>query len=99
MITTFKIAPALCHFNDVGEVMIDTDTSDGVSAGVLSQFDDEGVLHSLVYFSTKDTPSECNYDIYDKELMDSIKELEEWKPECEGVAYPVQLITDHKHLT
>jgi hypothetical protein len=28
-----------------------------------------------------------------------IKALEEWRAECNGAAYPVQLITDHKNLT
>jgi hypothetical protein len=27
-----------------------------------------------------------------------IKALEEWRPESEGAAYPLQLITDHKNL-
>jgi len=27
-----------------------------------------------------------------------IKVLEEWRPECEDVAYPLQLITHHKNL-
>jgi hypothetical protein len=30
--------------------------------------------------------------------MAIIKALEEWRPECEGAAYPLQLITDHKNL-
>jgi len=30
--------------------------------------------------------------------MAIIKTLEEWRPECEGAAYPLQLITDHKNL-
>jgi len=58
----------------------------------------EGVLHPVAYFSQKHTPAECNYDIYDKELMAIIEELEEWRPECEGVVYPLQLISDHKNL-
>jgi hypothetical protein len=68
-----------------------------VSAGVLSQRDDEGVFHPGAYYSKKHSPAECNYDIYDKELMAIIKALEEWRPECEGAAYPLQLITDHKN--
>jgi len=52
----------------------------------------------VVYYSKKHSPAECNYDIYDKELMAIIKALEEWRPECEGAAYPLQLITDHKNL-
>jgi len=69
-----------------------------VSAGVLSQRDHEGVLHLMAYCSKKHSPAECNYDIYNKELMAIIKALEEWRPECEGAAYPLQLITDHKNL-
>jgi len=30
--------------------------------------------------------------------MAIIKALEAWRPECEGAAYPLQLITDHKNL-
>jgi len=98
MITAFTTAPALCHFDHEREVIIETDASDYVSAGVLSQRDDEGVLHPVAYFSKKHSPAECNYDIYNKELMAIIKALEEWRPECEGAAYPLQLITDHKNL-
>jgi hypothetical protein len=29
--------------------------------------------------------------------MAIIKALEEWRPDCEGAAYPLQLITDHKN--
>src|SRR5258705_224351 len=98
MVTAFTTAPALRHFDHEREVIIETDASDYVSAGVLSQRDDEGVLHPVAYYSKKHSPAECNYDIYEKELMAIIKALEEWRPECEGAAYPVQLITDHKNL-
>jgi len=50
----------------------------------LSQRDNEGVLHPMAYYSKKHSPAECNYNIYDKELMAIIKALEEWRPECEG---------------
>jgi len=56
------------------------------------------VLHPVAYYSKKHSPSECNYDIYDKELMGIIKALEESRAECKGAAYPLQLITDHKNL-
>jgi len=98
MVTAFTTAPALRHFDHERDVIIETDASDYVSAGVLSQRDDEGVLHAVAYYSKKHSPAECNYDIYDKELMAIIKALEEWRPECEGAAHPLQLITDHKNL-
>ena len=98
MATAFTTAPALRHFDHEREVIIETDASEYVSTGVLSQHDDEGVLHPVAYYSKKHSPAECNYDIYDNELMAIIKALEEWRPECEGATYPLQLITDHKNL-
>jgi hypothetical protein len=98
MVTAFTTAPALRHSDHEWEVIIETDVSDYVSAGVLSQWDNEGVLHPVAYYSKKHLPAEWKYDIYDKELMAIIKALEEWRPECEGAAYPLQLITDHKNL-
>jgi len=52
----------------------------------------------VAYFLNKQSPTEYNYDMYDKELMAIIKAVEEWRPECEGAACPLQLITDHKNL-
>jgi hypothetical protein len=52
----------------------------------------------VAYYSKNHSPAECNYDIYDKELMAIIKALEEWRPECQGATYPLQLITDHMNL-
>ena len=98
MITAFTTVPALRYFDHESEVIIETDASDYVSAGVLSPRDDEGVLHPVAYFSKKHSPAECNYDIYDKKHMAIMKALEEWRPECEGAAYLLQLITDHKNL-
>jgi hypothetical protein len=98
MVTAFTTALTLRHFDHKREVIIETDASDYMSAGVLSQRDDEGILHPVVDYFNKHSPGECNYDIYDKELMAIIKVLEEWRPECEGAAYPLQLITDHKNL-
>jgi hypothetical protein len=98
MKTACITAPALQHFNNECEEIMETNASHYVSAGVLSQCDDDVVLHPVAYFSKKHIPAECNYDIYDKELMVIIKVLEEWRPQCQGAAYPIQLITDYKNL-
>jgi len=66
MITAFTTAPALHHFAHVRQVIVETDGSNYASAGVLSQGDNEGVLHPVAYFSKRNTPAECNNDIYDK---------------------------------
>lgn len=41
-------------------------------------------MQPVAYFSQRYTAAECNYDIYNKELLAIIKALEEWKPELEG---------------
>ena len=72
--TAFTTAPVLAHFDPDREILVETDASDYMSAGVMSQHDDNGILY---------TPTECNYEIYDKELMAIIRCFEEWR-EAEG---------------
>jgi hypothetical protein len=54
-----------------------TNASDYSSASILSQYDDEGILHPVTFFSKKYSPAEYNYEIYDKELMAIIRAFEE----------------------
>ena len=88
----------LRHYNPDLKILVETDASDYVSGGILSQYDAQGVLHPIAYFSKKHSPAECNYEIYDKELMAIVRAFEEWRPELEGSTYPIDVITDHKNL-
>ena len=58
----------LKHFDPSKQCHVETDSSDYVSAGVLSQ-EHNGILHPVAYFSKRMVPAECNYKIYDKELL------------------------------
>jgi len=70
----------------------------GPLVGVLSQYDEDGILQAIACFSAKQLPQECNYEIYDKELLAIIKALEEWRPELGGTEDKFEVITDHKNL-
>jgi hypothetical protein len=70
------------------------DTCNYVSASVLSQYDDDNVLHPMAYFSKKHSPTECNYEIYDKELMAIIQAFEEWLPKLQSVINPIHVLSD-----
>jgi hypothetical protein len=94
----FTSTPVLARFDPDCDVIVETDASDYVSAGVLSQYDDDGILHPVAYFSKKHSPAECNYEIYDKELMAIIRTLEEWRPELQSVINPIHIPSDHKNL-
>jgi hypothetical protein len=76
----------------------ETDASDFVSGGVLSQPDEENVLHPVAYFSKKHSPAECNYEIYDKQLLAIVRAFEEWRPHLESAPESIRVLTDHKNL-
>jgi hypothetical protein len=96
----FTSAPILRHFDFDKEIVVETDASDYVSAGVLSQYGDDDLLHPVAFFSKKHSPAECNYEIYDKELMAIIRCFEEWRAELQSspVDTPIQVLSDHKNL-
>lgn len=94
----FSSAPVLTIFDHNRRTVVETDASDWAAGGVLSQYDDEGRLRPVAYFSSKHSAAECNYEIYDKELLAIIKSLEEWRPELYGAQEPFEIITDHKNL-
>jgi hypothetical protein len=95
---TVASAPTLKPFDWTKEAIVETDASDFVSGGVLSQYDDEGVLRPVAFFSKKHSAVECNYEIYDKELLAIIRCLEEWRPELEGTETPIRILSDHRNL-
>jgi hypothetical protein len=95
---TVASAPVLKPFDWTKEAIIETDASDFVSAGVLSQHNDEGVLCPVAFFSKKHSSVECNYEIYDKELLAIIRCFEEWRPEVEGSEIPIKVLSDHRNL-
>lgn len=95
--TRFTSAPVLRHFNPDLPAWIETDASDYVVAVVLSQ-EHDGVLYPVAFLSQKMSPAECNYEIYDKELLAIVRAFEEWRPELAGVAEPVKVLSDHQAL-
>jgi len=78
--------------------VVETNASDYISAGILSQYDDEGTLHPVAFYSKKHSPAECNYEMYDKELLAIVRAFEEWRPHLEGSSHPVHVLSDHKNL-
>jgi len=52
----------------------------------------------VAFYSKKHSPAECNYEIYDKELLAIVHAFEEWRPHLEGSRHPIQVLSDHKNL-
>ena len=62
-------ASILRHFDKNRETILETDSVDYVNDDILSQYDDEETLHSMIYYSKNLSLAECNYEIYDKKLL------------------------------
>lgn len=77
---------------------MEADSSDFVSAGILSQKDNTGDLHPVAFMSKKLETAECNYEIYDKELLAIVRCFEGWRAELQGFNYPITVLTDHHNL-
>jgi hypothetical protein len=95
---TFTSVPVLARFDLDRDVIVEIDASDYVSASVLSQYDDDNILHPMAYFSKKHSPAECNYEIYDKELLAIVRAFKEWRPKLQCIINPIRVLSDHKNL-
>ena len=65
----FMTALILAHFDSDLECVLKADSSYHVQEDVLSQYNKNDVLCSIVFFSQKLNAAESNYEIYDKELL------------------------------
>ena len=89
-------APLLCHFDSSLPIRLETDASDGVVAGVLSQEQSDGEWHPVAYFSQTMDGAELNYPIYDKEMLAIISSFQHWRPHLEGTPQTIEVLSDHK---
>ena len=94
----FVTAPVLMQFDPDRETIVEADSSGYVVGGVLLQYDEYGVLRPCAYYSQRNTPTESNYEIYDKELLAIVKCLRAWDSELRSLPH-FEVVTDHQNLT
>jgi len=88
----FTTAPVLRIPNDKDPFKLSTDVSDFATRAVLSQKDMQTNLwHPVAFFSKSLDVHKRNYEIYDKELLVVIQELEEYRHHLEGHSYKVEI--------
>ncbi|KJX93080.1 hypothetical protein TI39_contig4419g00003 [Zymoseptoria brevis] len=94
----FTKALVLAYFTLGLETILETNASDFVTAAVLSQRGNDSVMRPVAYLSKKMSLAECNYNIYDKELLAIVKAFAEWRPElASDDGEPVKVLSDHKN--
>ncbi len=88
----------LHHFDVKHQAILKIDAFNYVKDDILSQYNDENVLHSIVFYSKSMISAECNYHIYDKKLLAIIQCFEHWWLELKDTELFIQMFTDHQVL-
>jgi len=88
----------LRHFNVKRQAILKIDAFNYVKDDILSQYDDESVLHSIVFYSKSMISAECNYHIYDKKLLAIIQCFKHWWFKLKDTELSIQMFTDHQTL-
>ena len=65
----FTTVSILAYFDSDFECILEADSSDHAQENVLSQYDKNDILQSIIYFSQKLNVIKSNYEIYDKKLL------------------------------
>ncbi len=89
----------LRHFDQNKKTILETDSFNYVNDDILSQYDDEETLHSMIYYSKNLSLAECNYKIYDKKLLAIIRVFKHWWSELKLTELLIKMFTDHQALT
>src|SRR5207237_10376975 len=86
------------HYDPKRRIMIETDASKYVCAGILSQECEDGKWRPVAYRSKTMKPAECNYDVHDKELLAIVQALKEWRRYVAERQHKIGILTDKKNL-
>ena len=79
--------------------VVESDASKYASGAVLRQQDNNGDWHPCAYLSKSFSPTERNYEIYDRELLAIIRSLTDWRHYLIGSPHKVTVLSDHQNLT
>jgi predicted aspartyl protease len=77
---------------------LETDSSDGVIAGVFSQEHPDGKWYPIGFYSHVLNGHEPNWEIHDKELYAIVEAFRRWRPELMSTRSQIGVYTDHRSL-
>ena len=88
----------LRHFNLKRQAILKIDALNYVKGEILSQYNDEKVLHSMIFYSKSMIFTEINYHIYDKKLLVIIQCFKHWWFKLKCIELFIQIFIDHQAL-
>ncbi len=93
-----SLISVLQHFDSKWQTILKIDASDYIKDEILSQYDDENILHSIAFYSKSMILAECNYHIYDKKLLVIIWCFKHWRLKLECIELLIQIFINHQTL-
>ena len=96
--TIFAKESILHHYNFENECQVEYDIFDRTIDDVLSQKNKDDIWRFVVYFFSKTIFAECNYEIYDKKLLNIVRVFEKWRLELKAFKFFIEVISNHKNL-
>ena len=91
-------APILIHLDFQKPFFLESNASNFAFIAVLSQHNEDGRLHPLVFHLQKFSTVRIIYEIHDKELLAIVDLFQEWQHFLEGAQHLVMIYIDHKNL-
>ncbi len=88
----------LRHFDLKWQAILKIDASNYVKDEILSQYNNERVLHSMTFYSKSMILAEINYHIYDKKLLVIIRCFEHWRLELKCTELLIQMFINYQSL-
>ncbi len=88
----------LRHFNLKRQAILKINASNYVKDKILSQYNDEKVLHSMIFYSKSMILAEINYHIYNKKLLVIIQCFKHWWFKLKCIELLIQMFIDHQTL-
>jgi len=77
---------------------VETDALDYALTAILSIVDEENEVYPVAFHFYTFTTAVLNYNIHNKELLVILEDFNIWRHYLEGLACPINIVTDHKNL-
>ena len=94
----FTSAPILTHWIPGAQLIVKTDALDYALTAILSIVNKDNKVHLVAFHSHTFTVVELNYNTHNKELLTIFEVFKIWQHYLEGLAYPIDIVMDHKNL-
>ncbi|ESK81494.1 reverse transcriptase-rnase h-integrase [Moniliophthora roreri MCA 2997] len=95
----FLLEPVLLMPDPEKPFVIEADTSKWATGAILKQKGTDREWHLCGYLSKSLSPTEQNYEIYDRELLAIVRVLSKWQHYLIGGRFKIIVLSNHKNLT